>query len=299
MGFKSGFISIVGRPNVGKSTLLNEVLGRKVAIMSPKAQTTRNQIRGVYTTEEEQIVFIDTPGIHKPKHQLGKFMTDIAINTFNQVDLICFMVNASEDLGAGDKFIIELLKKQSTKVILLINQIDKLNSEEIALKIMEYKDLFDFDEIIPISALKGRNIDRFKEVIKSYLEEGPKFYPSDYVTDHPEKFVIAEYIREKILHNTEEEVPHSIAVQIEHLERIEEDKVDIRAIIIVERDSQKGIIIGKGGKMLKRIGTQARKDIQALLGSKIYLETFVKVEKNWRNRKKHLSEFGYNSDEYK
>ena len=298
MGFKSGFISIVGRPNVGKSTLLNNILGRKVAIMSPKAQTTRNQIRGVYTTEEEQVVFIDTPGIHKPKHKLGKFMTDIAINTFNQVDLICFMVNAGEDLGAGDKYIIELLKNQKTPVILLINQIDKLNSEEIALKIVQYKDLYDFDEIVPMSALKGRNVERFKEVISSYLEEGPKFYPSDYVTDHPERFIIAEYIREKILLNTEEEVPHSIAVQIENLSRDEKGNVDITAIIIVERESQKGIIIGKGGKMLKKVGTMARKDIQNLLGSKIYLETFVKVEKNWRNRNKHLTEFGYNKNEY-
>lgn len=296
--YKSGFVSIVGRPNVGKSTLLNKILGQKITIMSNKAQTTRNTIQGVYTTDSEQIVFIDTPGIHKPKHALGKYMTDVAINTFKEVDIVLFVINASEVIGPGDKFIIELLKNIKTPVFLVINQIDKINKEEIFDKIVEYKDLHEFKEIIPISAKEENNIDKLLEVICQYIEEGPQYYPTDQVTNYNEKFIISEFIREKVLFHTEEEVPHSVAVVIDSIEEDEEGRFSVLASIIVERDSQKGIMIGARGSMLKKIGTSARRDISRLLGAKIYLELFVKVEKNWRNKNKYLQEFGYGGDEY-
>ncbi|MGJ9456999.1 GTPase Era [Oceanobacillus sp. CF4.6] len=296
--FKSGFITIIGRPNVGKSTFMNRVIGQKIAIMSDKAQTTRNKIQGVLTTDDAQMVFIDTPGIHKPKHRLGDFMVNIAENTLNEVDVVLFMINAKEGYGRGDQYIIDLLQKVNSPVYLIINKIDLINPEEVFQLIEQYKDKCDFEEIFPISALEGNNVDHLVDVLKGHLPEGPQYYPADQVTDHPERFVISELIREKVLHLTKEEIPHSIAVVIENIEEREEDKILIQAIIVTERSSQKGILIGKQGTMLKKIGRNARKDIEALLGSKVYLELWIKVKKDWRNRESQLHEYGFRKDEY-
>jgi GTP-binding protein Era len=298
-GYKSGFVSIVGRPNVGKSTFLNRVIGQKIAIMSDKPHTTRNKIQGVYTTDDAQIIFIDTPGMHKPKHKLGDFMMKVALNALREVDLILFMINAEEGFGRGDAFIIDRLKEVNTPVFLVINKIDKVHPNDLLPLIDQYKNLYPFAEIIPISALQGNNIETLVEQIKKYLPEGPQYYPPDQITDHPERFIIAELIREKALHLTREEVPHSIAVVVETIERREDsDTVYVGAVIIVERDSQKGIIIGKKGRMLKEIGQRARMDIEALLGSKVFLELWVKVQKDWRNRLAQLRDFGFREDEY-
>jgi len=298
--FKSGFISIIGRPNVGKSTFLNRVLGKKIAIMSDKPQTTRNKIQGVITDNDSQTIFIDTPGIHKPKHELGKFMTDLAIGTLNEVDAIMFMVNATEKIGKGDRFILEYLKAVKQPVYLVINKIDLIKKEELLAVIASFKEEHDFAGVIPISAMTGENIDTLLDVMKDQLPEGPQFYPSEYVTDHPERFIISELIREKVLHLTHEEVPHSVAVIIDKIEKSQDGKdlVEVMATIIVERSSQKGILIGKGGKMLKDIGSLARRDIINLLGTKIYLELWVKVQKDWRNKKLYLNDFGYSNKEY-
>ncbi|MCU9613913.1 GTPase Era [Caldibacillus lycopersici] len=297
--FKSGFITIIGRPNVGKSTFLNQVVGQKIAIMSDKAQTTRNTIQGVITTDEAQMIFIDTPGIHKPKHRLGDFMMKVATNTLHEVDLILFMVNATESFGRGEEFILEKLKGVKTPVFLIINKIDLVHPDELFTIISQYKDKFSFAEIVPISALQGNNVEHLLQVIKDYLPVGPQFYPSDQVTDHPERFIIAELIREKVLQLTHEEIPHSIAVIIEKIEKpSENEKLNVMAAIVVERSSQKGIIIGKQGSMLKEIGKRARRDIENLLGSKVYLELWVKVQKDWRNKAIFLKEFGYRDDEY-
>ncbi|MED5074285.1 GTPase Era [Anoxybacillus geothermalis] len=298
-GYKSGFVAIIGRPNVGKSTFLNRVVGQKIAIMSDKPQTTRNKIQGVYTDEDAQIIFIDTPGVHKPKHKLGDFMMKVALNTLREVDLILFMVNAEEGFGRGEAFIMERLKEVDTPVFLVINKIDRVHPDELLPLIDQYKDLHPFAEIVPISALEGNNVERLLEQIKERLPEGPQYYPPDQVTDHPEQFIIAELIREKALHLTREEVPHSIAVVVERIERREETgTVYVGAVIVVERDSQKGIIIGKQGRMLKEIGQRARADIEALLGSKVFLELWVKVQKDWRNRLSQLRDFGFREDEY-
>lgn len=297
--YKSGFISIIGRPNVGKSTYLNRVIGQKIAIMSDKPQTTRNKIQGVYTTNDSQMIFIDTPGIHKPKHKLGDFMMKVATNTLREVDLILFMINAVEGFGRGDEFIIEKLKEVKTPVFLVINKIDQIHPDELLSIIEQYKSLFEFKEIIPISALQGNNTERLLEEIKKYLPEGPQFYPADQVTDHPERFIVSELIREKVLHLTREEVPHSIAVIIDKMERkSENDIVHVMATIVVERSSQKGIIIGKQGSMLKEVGKRARVDIENLLGSKVFLELWVKVQKDWRNKINQLRDFGFREDEY-
>ncbi|GEN57410.1 GTPase Era [Halolactibacillus alkaliphilus] len=297
--FKSGFITIIGRPNVGKSTFLNRVIGQKIAIMSDKAQTTRNTIQGVLTTEDAQIVFIDTPGIHKPKHRLGDFMVKLAENTLNEVDAILFMINAEEGFGRGDQYIIDRLERVKKPVYLIINKIDRIHPDKLFQLITEYKDKFDFKEIIPISALEGNNVTHLLEVLTDQLPEGPQYYPKDQVTDHPERFIISELIREKVLHHTREEVPHSIAVVIEKIEKNPDEKVLVQANIIVERSTQKGIIIGKQGSMLKKIGHQARRDIERLLGNKVYLELWVKVKKDWRNQERYLSEFGFNPDDYR
>ena len=294
--FNSGFVSIVGRPNVGKSTLLNNIIGEKITITSDKAQTTRNQIQGIYTTDKEQIVFIDTPGIHKPKHQLGQFMVRTALSTLNEVDIILFMVNVSEKMGPGDKFIMEKLKNTSTPVFLVLNQIDKIHPDELLPIIEAYQNELEFKEIIPVSAINGNNVERLLEVISTYLEAGPQYYPSEQVSDHPEYFIVSEFVREKILELTREEIPHSVAVITESMERADDDIIDIRVIINVERNSQKGIVIGKGGKLLKEIGTKARKDIEKLLGSRVFLELFVKVESDWRDTPRDLSRFGYKND---
>ncbi|MBE4908017.1 GTPase Era [Bacillus luteolus] len=297
--FKSGFVSIIGRPNVGKSTFLNHVIGQKIAIMSDKPQTTRNKIQGVYTENNAQVVFIDTPGIHKPKHKLGDFMMKVAQNTLKEVDIVLFMINAEEGYGRGDEFIIERLQTTNTPVFLVINKIDQIHPDQLFLLIDQYKNLYDFKEIVPISALQGNNVETLLKQIKAYLPEGPQYYPADQVTDHPERFIVTELIREKALHLTREEIPHSIAVVMDSMEkRGDGNTVYIGATIIVERDSQKGIIIGKKGSMLKEIGQRARGDIEALLGSKVFLELWVKVQKDWRNRMTQLRDFGFNEDEY-
>lgn len=296
--FKSGFVAIIGRPNVGKSTFMNKVLGQKVAIMSDKAQTTRNKVQGVLTTDHSQIIFIDTPGIHKPKHVLGDYMMKIAKNTLREVDAILFMVNVEESLGRGDEFIIDLLKSNRTPIFLVLNKIDKIHPDQLIKEIEKYKDLLPFAEIIPISALQGNNVDRLVEVIEGYMPEGPMYYPKDTISDHPEEFIVAELIREKALHLTSQEIPHAIGVQVEKMRRVSGNQVDIEATIYIERDSQKGIIIGKGGAMLKKIGQNARKDIEMLLGSKVYLEVWVKVQKDWRNKPNFIRQIGYREDEY-
>ncbi len=296
---KSGFISIIGRPNVGKSTFLNRVIGQKIAIMSDKPQTTRNKVQGVLTLDDSQLIFIDTPGIHKPKHRLGDFMMKVAQNTLKEVDLVLFMVNAQEGYGRGEEFIIEKLQNVKTPVFLVINKIDLIHPDELLALIESYNQKFNFAEVVPISALEGNNIDRLLQQIKEKMPEGPQFYPADQVTDHPERFIVSELIREKALHLTREEIPHSLAVVIEKMERQpEKDMVHVMATIIVERDSQKGIIIGKQGGMLKEIGKRARHDIESLLGSKVFLELWVKVQKDWRNKATQLRDFGFREDEY-
>lgn len=296
--FRSGFVAIIGRPNVGKSTLLNRVIGQKIAIMSDKAQTTRNKIQGVYTTDDSQIVFIDTPGIHKPKHKLGDFMVESAYSALREVDVVLFMVSADQKRGPGDNFIIERLKKQSAPVFLVINKIDNVHPDDLLPMIEDYREQMDFAEIVPISATEGNNVENLLEVLTGYLEEGPQYYPSEQITDHPEYFIVSELIREKVLQLTHEEVPHSVAVVIDNMERDENDKIHIMATIVVERPTQKGILIGKGGKMLKDIGIRARKDIENLLGNKVYLETWVKVEKNWRDKQRYLNDLGYKDMDY-
>jgi GTPase len=295
--YKSGFISIIGRPNVGKSTFLNSVIGQKIAIMSDKPQTTRNKVQGVLTLDDSQLIFIDTPGIHKPKHKLGDFMMKVAQNTLKEVDIVLFMVNAEEGYGRGEEFIIDKLQSVGTPVFLIINKIDLVHPDKLLQIINDYKEKYDFQEIVPISALEGNNIDTLLTQIKSYLPEGPQYYPADQVTDHPERFIISELIREKVLHLTREEIPHSLAVMIEKIER-KKDKVHVMATIVVERDSQKGIVIGKQGSMLKEVGKRARIDIENLLGTKVFLELWVKVQKDWRNRATHLRDYGFRDDEY-
>lgn len=297
--YKSGFISIIGRPNVGKSTFLNRVIGQKIAIMSDKPQTTRNKVQGVLTTNESQMIFIDTPGIHKPKHKLGDFMMKIAINTLKEVDLVLFMINATEGFGRGDEFIIEKLQGLQTPVFLVINKIDQIQPDELFPLIEQYKEKYNFAEIIPISALEGNNVERLLDQILLQLPDGPQYYPADQITDHPERFIVSELIREKALHLTREEVPHSLAVLIDKMEqKANQDIIHVMATIIVERDSQKGIVIGKQGKMLKEIGQRARLDIENLLGSKVFLELWVKVQKDWRNKAFHLRDYGFKEDEY-
>lgn len=297
--YKSGFISIIGRPNVGKSTFLNRVIGQKIAIMSDKPQTTRNKIQGVLSLPDAQMIFIDTPGIHKPKHKLGDFMMKVAQNTLKEVDLVLFMVNAEEGFGRGEEFILEKFQTVNTPIFLVINKIDQIHPDELLPIIESYKEKYDFKEIVPISALEGNNVERLLEQIKGFLPEGPQYYPADQVTDHPERFIITELIREKALHLTREEIPHSLAVVMDKMERQpNKDIIHVMATVIVERDSQKGIIIGKQGSMLKEIGKRARVDIENLLGSKVFLELWVKVQKDWRNKMSQLRDYGFNEDEY-
>ena len=294
---KSGFVSIIGRPNVGKSTFMNRVIGHKIAIMSDKAQTTRNKIQGVMTREDAQIIFLDTPGIHKPKHKLGDYMMRVAKNTLSEIDAIMFMVNVNEDIGRGDEYIMEMLKNVKTPVFLVLNKIDLVHPDALMPKIEKYKTYMNFTEIVPISALEGLNVDHFIDVLKDYLPEGPKYYPDDQISDHPEQFVVGEIIREKILHLTSEEIPHAIGVNVDRMIKDSEERVRIEATIFVERDSQKGIVIGKGGKKLKEVGKRARRDIEMLLGSKVYLELWVKVQKDWRNKVNFIRQMGYVEDQ--
>ncbi len=294
--FKSGFVAIVGRPNVGKSTLLNNFLGLKMAIVTPKAQTTRNKIQGIYTTDTEQIIFIDTPGIHKAKNELGNVMNEFAYESFDGADLILMLVDGTSPLGEGDKFIIEQLSKVKVPVYLVINKVDLAKNEEtLKDNIQTYKEAYPFKGGITISASEGFNVEKLKKMIIDVLPLGPEYYPADQLLDKSVRFVVSEIIREKILLLTKEEVPHSVAVTVESFKpnNKNEDMIDIRADIIVERPSQKKIIIGKNGEMIKKIGTLSRIDIVKFLDKKVYLDLFVKVESDWRNNKTYLKEFGY------
>ena len=290
---KSGFVSVIGRPNVGKSTLINSLIGQKVVIMSDKPQTTRNKIMCVLTLDDAQILFIDTPGIHKPKHKLGEYMLKAAENTLREVDVVFFVVDATEDIGGGERYILELLSSVKTPVILVVNKIDKIEKPKLLPIIQKYVALYDFAGVVPISAIEHTNLDGLVTEVKKYLEPGPQYYPEDMVTDQPERIVITELIREKVLQSTRDEVPHSIAVDIEEIIARPNDTVYVRAVIYVERESQKGIVIGAKGALLKEIGRLARLDIENLLGSKIFLDLWVKVKKDWRNKEGSLRDFGY------
>lgn len=297
--FHSGFVAILGRPNVGKSTFLNRIVGQKIAIMSDKAQTTRNKIQGIYTEDDAQIVFIDTPGIHKPHSRLGDFMVESALSTLNEVDAVLFMVNATQKRGRGDDFIIERLKNVKKPIYLVINKIDQIHPDKLLQIMDDYRNTLDYaEEVFPISALEGNNCPELIESLVNTLPEGPQYYPADQITDHPERFIAGELIREKVLELTREEVPHSVAVVVDRIHREDDEKVLVQATIVVERNSQKGIIIGKGGKMLKQIGVKARKDIELMLGDKVYLELWVKVQPNWKDRQVDLQALGYKQDDY-
>ena len=296
--FHSGFVAILGRPNVGKSTFLNRVVGQKIAIMSDKAQTTRNKIQGIYTEDNAQIVFIDTPGIHKPHSRLGDFMVESALSTLNEVDAVLFMVNATQKRGRGDDFIIERLKNVKKPIYLVINKIDQIHPDKLLQIMDDYRNTLDYAEVFPISALEGNNCPELIESLVNTLPEGPQYYPADQITDHPERFIAGELIREKVLELTREEVPHSVAVVVDRIHREDDEKVLVQATIVVERNSQKGIIIGKGGKMLKQIGVKARKDIELMLGDKVYLELWVKVQPNWKDRQVDLQALGHKQDDY-
>jgi len=289
---KSGFIALVGRPNVGKSTLLNAIMGKKVAITSNKPQTTRNLIQGIYNDEDSQMVFVDTPGIHKPKHKLGKLLNKQTYLTFNDVDIILFLIDITEELGKGDMFVIDLLQNVSVPVILVINKIDKLPRLEILKKIEQYKDLYNFDEIIPVSAYKKDNVDRLISVLKSKLTDNIKYYDDGAWTNVSTRFLISELIREKILELTDEEVPHSVSVVVDQIE-YNNNAANINATIVVDRENLKKILVGKNGSMIREIGIRARKDIEPLMGRNIYLELFVKVIPKWRDREKFLNEIGF------
>ncbi|GFH93861.1 GTPase Era [Lachnospiraceae bacterium] len=291
--YKSGFVTLIGRPNVGKSTLMNRLIGQKIAITSDKPQTTRNRIQTVYTSEEGQIVFVDTPGIHKAKNKLGDYMVNVAERTLSEVDVILWLVEPSNFIGAGERHIMEQLQKTRTPVILVINKADTVKREEILPYIDNYRKQMDFQEIVPVSALKGDNTDTLVSCIMKYLPYGPAFYDEDTVTDQPMRQIVAELIREKALRLLEEEIPHGIAVSIEKLQ-YRKDLCDIEATIVCERDSHKGIIIGKGGSMLKRIGSAARPDIEDLLEQHVNLQLWVKVKKDWRDSDFLMKNFGYN-----
>jgi GTP-binding protein Era len=288
--FKSGFISIIGRPNVGKSTLLNTLLGEKIAIISDKPQTTRNKILGIVNQPAAQMVFMDTPGIHKPMHKMNEFMVKTALTTYNEVDVILMLAEATEAPGGGDRFIIETLSKVKTPVFLLLNKVDLIKKEALLPLIQEFSKLHAFAEIIPVSALKN-DLGGLVEAILKRLPEGPKYFPDDQLTDQPERFIVSEIVREKIFELTKEEIPYSTAVMIEEMKE-DPDITRIHAVILVERDSQKGILIGKGGEMLKQIGTLARRDAEKLLGTKIFLKLYVKVKKGWREDERMLKSIG-------
>lgn len=294
--FKSGFATLIGRPNVGKSTLMNYLIGQKIAITSNKPQTTRNRIQTVLTTEEGQIIFVDTPGIHKAKNKLGEYMVNIAERTLNEVDVVLWLVEPTTFIGAGERHIADQLQKVKTPVILVINKVDMVKKEEVLPAIAAYKDLYDFAEIVPVSARSGENTDELLKVIMKYLPYGPQFYDEDTITDQPERQIVAELIREKALHCLSEEIPHGIAVTIESMKR-NKKVMHIDATIICERDSHKGIIIGKQGNMLKKIGSTARYEIEKMLGCQVNLKLWVKVKKDWRDSEYLMKNFGYREDE--
>ena len=296
--FKSGFVTLIGRPNVGKSTLMNHLIGQKIAITSEKPQTTRNRIQTVYTDERGQIIFLDTPGIHKAKNKLGEYMVNVAENTLKEVDVILWLVEPTTFIGAGERHIAEQLSKIKTPVILVINKIDTVKSkEEILTFIAAYKDILNFAEIIPVSALKEMNIEDVKSSIFKYLPAGPQFYDEDTVTDQPMRQIAAELIREKALRMLDDEIPHGIAVVIDQMKERPNGIIDVDATIVCERDSHKGIIIGKGGSMLKRIGTAARMEIENLMDTKVNLKLWVKVRREWRNSDMYMKNYGYNPKE--
>lgn len=293
---RSGFVSLVGRPNVGKSTLLNSIVGKKVAITSNKPQTTRNIIQGIYNDDDTQIVFVDTPGIHKPNHKLGTYLNKQAYYSIDDVDVILFLVDATQSLGTGDKFVLDRIKNSNKDVILVINKIDKIEKEKLLKIIDEYKELHDFKEIIPVSALKKDNIKDLINTLKKYLPDSVQFYDKDTITNKSIEFLIGEIVREKVFELTEEEIPHSITCYIENVEKNKNNYV-LNGVIVVDRDSVKRIIIGKQGSKIKEIGIRARKDIEELLGKTVYLELYVKTIKKWRDKEKYLMEFGFNDFE--
>ena len=292
--FKSGFVALVGRPNVGKSTLMNHLIGQKIAITSEKPQTTRNRIQTVYTDKRGQIIFLDTPGIHKAKNKLGQYMVNVAEGTLNEVDVIMWLVEPTTYIGAGEQHIAELLSKVKTPAILAINKIDTVKDEEIIAKAIDtYKNVCPFAEIVPVSALRNQNTDKMTELLFQYLPYGPQYYDEDTVTDQPMRQIAAELIREKALRLLQDEIPHGIAVTIEQMKERDNGIFDIEATIVCERDSHKGIIIGKGGAMLKRIGSQARREIENLMGAKVNLQLWVKVRKEWRDSELYMKNYGY------
>jgi len=292
-GHKSGFIAVIGRPNVGKSTMVNSLIGQKIAIMSDKPQTTRNKILCILTQPDAQVVFLDTPGIHKPKDKLGEYMVRAAENTLREVDAVLFVVDATEDMGAGERYILERLQATKKPVLLVVNKLDLINKEQVLPIIARYTAKYPFEGVVPISAKEETNLDGLLTEIKKHLEEGPQYYPEDMITDQPERLIVAELVREKVLQLTRDEVPHSIAVDVDEMKTRKNKDVYIRATIYVERESQKGIVIGSKGALLKEIGALARKDIEALLGSKVYLDLWVKVKKDWRDRASVLKGFGF------
>ncbi len=294
--FKSGFVTLIGRPNVGKSTLMNYLIGQKIAITSNKPQTTRNRIQTVLTTEEGQIVFVDTPGIHKAKNKLGEYMVNVAEKTLNEVDVVLWLVEPTTFIGAGEQHIAKQLQRVKTPVILVINKVDSVKREEILPAIAAYKDIYDFADIVPVSARSGDNTDELLRVIMKYLPYGPQFYDEDTVTDQPERQIVAELIREKALHSLQDEIPHGIAVAIDRM-KMQNKVMHIDATIICERDSHKGIIIGKQGSMLKKIGSTARYEIERMLDCKVNLKLWVKVKKDWRDSEFLMKNFGYREEE--
>ncbi len=295
--FKSGFVTVVGRTNVGKSTLLNRLVGRKAVIVSDKPQTTRNKVLCVLTRDDAQIIFLDTPGFHKPRHRLGEHLVRIALKTLKEVDAVLFLVEAGGPPGPGDRFAVKQFAGLTTPVLLVVNKIDLVSKNELLPLIEQYRKLYHFSEVVPVSALTGENISTLLEVVAGYLPCGPKYYPDGMVTDRPESFIMAELVREKVLHFTSQEIPHSVAVVIEELERRPGNLVAVRAVIYTERESQKGILIGKGGQLQKKIGRLAREEMEKLLGSKIFLELWVKVRADWRNKETQLKNFVYREDD--
>ena len=294
--FKSGFVTLIGRPNVGKSTLMNYLIGQKIAITSNKPQTTRNRIQTVLTTDEGQIVFVDTPGIHKAKNKLGEYMVNVAEKTLNEVDVVLWLVEPTTFIGAGEQHIAKQLQRVKTPVILVINKVDSVKREEILPAIAAYKDIYDFADIVPVSARSGHNTDELLRVIMKYLPYGPQFYDEDTVTDQPERQIVAELIREKALHSLQDEIPHGIAVAIDRM-KMQNKVMHIDATIICERDSHKGIIIGKQGSMLKKIGSTARYEIERMLDCKVNLKLWVKAKKDWRDSEFLMKNFGYREEE--
>lgn len=296
--YKSGFVALIGRPNVGKSTLLNYIVGQKVAIMSNVAQTTRNKIQGIYTSKDAQIIFIDTPGVHKPATKLGDFMERSTLSAFDEVDAIVYVVSATEKRGPGDNFIIERLKQVQQPIYLVVNKIDQVHPNDLPGIVDQYKGSLPFKGIIPVSALQGNNVNELINELVAGLPNGPQYYPADQISDHPERFVIAEMIREKVFMLTRDEVPHSVAVDVTSIQREDAEHVHISANIVVERPGQKGIIIGKKGQMLKKIGTLARQDIERLLGDRVFLQLWVKVVPKWRDKSAMLKDYGYRNKDY-